>query len=91
MREELHTQHTLVVVIALLLASVVPASILLSREGSTARDVVKEPAIVSSIHAAPVPLASVPAPETEDASQSISMVLVGSLLIGVGSVIRRTV
>lgn len=77
---------------ALLIAVALPVTVLFSREGETAAPVQhREPAIAADMAAAPAAVVDV-APIAEwsgDATQSASMVVVGTLLIGLGSIVRR--
>jgi hypothetical protein len=97
MRKEVHTRarNTVILLAVCLTAVLLPVTVLFSREG----DVPTQAAIHSdAIHSelalsiAPSQVIVTTAPDwTGDAAQSASMVLVGTLLIGLGSLVRRSV
>lgn len=88
MRKAVHKKHASIAVVAFLMAVALPVTVLFSREGEASPEITERPAIV-----APVSMfgAAAESDWTADAAQSASMVLVGTLLIGVGSLVRRTV
>lgn len=92
MRKVVHTQRLPLVLLALLIAVALPVTVLFSREGDPLVPAPhRELAIAADVAAAPADVMDV-APVVEwtgDAAQSASMVLVGSLLIGIGSIVRR--
>ena len=98
MRKVVHTsRRTPIAAIAaialvVLLAVALPVTVLFSREGESAAPAShRELAIAADMAVAPASVVDVePVVEwTGDAAQSASMVLVGSLLIGIGSIVRR--
>jgi hypothetical protein len=88
-----HVQNSVIVVGALVMSLALPVTALLSREEN------QLPEVRSVQFAASVPAASIAVspvsreiiPSHDHTSQTVSMVIVGSLLIGVGSAIRRSV
>ena len=97
MSKEVPTRSSIVVVAAALMAVALPVTVLFSRESHASSETVERAEVALAVPAysiAPSSAASgvVGAPEwTGDISQSASMVLVGSLLIGLGSIVRRSV
>jgi hypothetical protein len=97
MRNERHTKISMIVVAALLMSVALPVSVLMSREEHDPAPVARRGVdLAASIPAASMVASAIPQdidmpPSYDDATQSVSMVLVGSLLIGIGSVIRRGV
>ena len=96
MRNERRIKYSLIIVSALAMSVALPVTVLLSREENAAVDVARPPALVASMSNASMAVSPIPqdidVPTSyDDATQSVSMVLVGSLLIGIGSVIRRSV
>jgi hypothetical protein len=97
MRNERHTKFSIIVVSALLISVALPVSVLMSREDHDTAPVAHRGVdLAASIPAASMAVSAIPQdidvpPSYDDATQSVSMVLVGSLLIGIGSVIRRGV
>jgi len=96
MRNERRIKYSLMVVSALIMSVALPVTVLLSREEHSAVDVTPAPRLAASIPAASLAVSPIPQDidiptSYDDATQSVSMVLVGSLLIGIGSVIRRSV
>jgi hypothetical protein len=86
MRQNVHTRRVLIVSAALLMAILLPVTVLFSLEASD-EDSGKNAELGAPIS----PLLTSPAPAwTEDATRSASMVVVGTLLIGLGAVVRRT-
>jgi hypothetical protein len=106
MRNVVHRKHASIVVAALFIAVALPVTVLFSRE-DLARRAVHENAMRAEIAAdiavptteiaasIAVPTATIgvtPTAEwTGDATQSASMVIVGTLLIGLGSIVRRAI
>jgi hypothetical protein len=90
MRKESHTRIALIVSVALFTSLALPVTVLFSREDEPTPEAVHAVELVAAIPA-PRGLAHAPDPLPDDAAQSVSMVLVGSLLIGLGSIIRRSV
>jgi hypothetical protein len=93
MRKVVHTARAPIVAAALLIAVALPVTVLVSREGEPAAPSSPQKlAIAADMTAAPADVMDVtPVVEwtTGDATQSVSMVLVGSMLIGIGSIVRR--
>lgn len=89
MRKVVHTKRT-PIALAALLAVALPVTVLFSREGEPAAPTsARQMAIAADMAAAPVMDVAPVVEWTGDAAQSASMVLVGSLLIGIGSIVRR--
>lgn len=88
MRKELHTRRAQLLLAAVLMTILLPVSVLLfSLEGEAS------PGSVDSAQLT-VPVASTASAApgwSGDAAQSASMVLVGTFLIGLGAIVRRTV
>jgi hypothetical protein len=89
MRNKAHTGSVAILLAAVLIAVLLPVTVLFSREDPF-------PEATSLMELSVVPIASTPpqpgrAEWTDHATQSASMVLVGALLIGIGSVVRRGV
>jgi hypothetical protein len=96
MRNERHIRFSIIVVGALLMSVALPVSVLMSREEHDTAPAAGRVELAASIPAASMAVSAIPqdigVPRSyDDATQSVSMVLVGSLLIGIGSVIRRGV
>jgi hypothetical protein len=97
MRKEVHTRarNTVILLAVCLIAVLLPVTVLFSREGEAASQAaIHSDAIPSelALSIAPSPVVVTTAPGwTGDAAQSASMVLVGTLLIGLGSLVRRSV
>jgi len=95
MRNELHRRHVAFVLAASVLAAAFPMTLALSRDGGERPDEVVVTAVVSRVMANSDAAAAVPLPYAADsdwtdaAAQTASMMLVGSLLIGIGTVVRR--
>jgi hypothetical protein len=97
MRNEPRTSAILAV--AVLMAVALPVSVALTREAEPPREIAARSTFalpVASIQPSALPPAAIQmTPEvgvwSDEASQSAYMVLVGSLLIGIGSIVRRTV
>ena len=96
MRKVVHTKRAPFAAAALLIAVALPVTVLLSREGEPAAPPTQRKlAIAVDMAAAPADVmpgvldAASDGEWTGDAAQSASMVLVGSLLIGIGSIVRR--
>jgi hypothetical protein len=104
MRNVVHRKHASIAVAALFVAVAVPVTVLLSREDLALRssrenvarteiaaDIAVPTADIAASIAVPTATIGVtPTAEwTGDAMQSASMVLVGTLLIGLGSIVRR--
>ena len=90
MRSELHTRRARMAIAALLVTVLLPVIVVVSS--------LKGEASPGSADTAEIAMAMVPRPTATftpgwsgEATQSASMVLVGSLLIGLGAVVRRTV
>jgi hypothetical protein len=97
MSKEVHTRSSIVVVAAALMAVALPVTVLFSRENHAPSETVERAEVALSVPAYSIAPSSA-APSvigasdwTGDISQSASMVLVGSLLIGLGSIVRRSV
>jgi hypothetical protein len=87
MRKERSQRRSLVLLLVILLAVSLPSSVFFSLEGEAS------PEIATSDVAVTLPMARVPlnaTPWAGAASRSLSMVIVGSLLIGLGSAVRRS-
>jgi uncharacterized membrane protein len=98
MRKEVHTRarNTVILLAVCLTAVLLPVTVLFSREGEAASQAaIHSDAIPSelalSIAPSPVVVTTTAPGWTGDAAQSASMVLVGTLLIGLGSLVRRSV
>jgi hypothetical protein len=97
MRNERHIKRSVIVVGGLIMSVALPVTVLLSREQHGAAPAASRGVeLAASIPAASIAASTIPQdidiPTSYDgATQSVSMVLVGSLLIGIGSVIRRSV
>ncbi|HET7220184.1 MAG TPA: hypothetical protein VFJ02_19145 [Vicinamibacterales bacterium] len=92
MRKVVHTTRVSILAATLLIAVALPVTVLFSREGADpVAPAARGELAVAADMAAPADVMDV-APVvdwTGDAAQSASMVLVGSLLIGIGSIVRR--
>jgi hypothetical protein len=95
MRKESHTRSALIVSAALVVSLALPATVLLSREDDSSPEIAGREDLVASVNRGELAAVSVGSdpiiPWQEDAAQSASMVIVGSLLIGIGTIIRRSV
>jgi hypothetical protein len=97
MSKQIHTRSSFIVVAAALIAVALPVTVVFSREDHAASETAAQAEVALSVPAySIVPTAGVPAligqPElTGDAAQSAAMVLVGTLLIGLGSIVRKSV
>jgi hypothetical protein len=96
MRNELHRRHAAFVLAALVLATAFPMTLTLSRDGGERPDEVIVARVVTKVMADSDAAAAVPNPSfadgsdwTDAAKQTASMMLVGTLLIGIGTVVRR--
>jgi hypothetical protein len=97
MRNE--SRKSAILVIAVLMAVALPVSVAVSREAEPPREIAARsnlPLPAAAIQPSALPPAAIQlTPEAGDwfegATQSAYMVIVGSLLIGIGSVVRRTV
>jgi hypothetical protein len=100
MRNEVHTRSSFILVAAALIAVALPVAVLFSREDDAASDALERVEAAAPLPAYSIaPIAMVPTGAaaanidgtewTGDALESASMVLVGSLLIGLGSIVRR--
>jgi hypothetical protein len=93
MRKQRHVRNSVIVAGALVMSLALPVTALLSREEQ------QQPEARNVEFAASIPAASIAVspmsreiiPSNDHTSQTVSMVIVGSLLIGVGSAIRRSV
>ena len=88
MRNEVHTRGLAILFAAVLIAVLLPVTVLFSREDVSpeARTHAELAVPLSRPRVAPVFV-----DWGADAAQSASMVLVGTLLIGIGSIVRRGV
>ena len=92
-------RRSAILAIAVLMAVALPVSVALSREAEPPREIAARTDLalpVASIQPSALPPTAIQLTTDADdwsdgASQSAYMVLVGSLLIGIGSVVRRTV
>jgi hypothetical protein len=97
MRNELHTRHASILLAALLMVALVPVTGLFSLEDTLSPAAASQPELAVSIPATRIAPTAIDwtgdwsGAWTEDAAQSASMVLVGTLLIGIGSIVRRSV
>jgi hypothetical protein len=98
MSTAVHRRHAAVVLAAFVVAAAFPMTLVLSRDGSDSPDEVVVTTVVTKVMTDAEAAAVVPlAPFTEDsdrtdaAAQAASMLFVGSLLIGIGTVVRRVV
>jgi hypothetical protein len=97
MSKEVHTRSSIVIVAAALIAVALPVTVLVSREGHAPSETAERAEVALAVPAYSIaPSTAAPsivgAPEwTGDVAQSASMVLVGTLLIGLGSIVRRSV
>jgi len=94
MRKIVHTKSSALLAATLLIAVALPVTVLFSREDSAPVDAaVPRTELAVADMAVPATVIDVSAATTVewtgDATQSASMVLVGSLLIGIGSIVRR--
>jgi hypothetical protein len=87
-----------ILAVAVLISVALPVSIVLPREAELppAAPLRSELAVPAAIHPATMPPTAITMTSdtgdwTDAASQSAYMVLVGSLLIGIGSIVKRTV
>jgi hypothetical protein len=92
MRNQSYKRGSVLLAVALFSAMALQVTVLFSREDGPPPEVAKSLTLVAAIPASHV----LPIPEPasswqEDATQPASMLLVGTLLIGIGSVIRRSV
>lgn len=95
MRKQVHTRRAALVLTALVIAAAFPM-MLPSREHAASAEVVMENtnAMIVADSAAPATIPSAtftgePAEDESDVAQTVAMMLVGTLLIGIGSVVRR--
>jgi hypothetical protein len=102
MSKQVHTRSSFVIVAAALIAVALPVTVLFSREdhATPSSNAVAQAEVALAVPAYSIaPSAAAGAPSTivdaaewtGDVSQSASMVLVGTLLIGLGSIVRRSV
>jgi hypothetical protein len=94
MRKQRHVRNSVIVAGALVMSLALPVTALLSREEPQPLPEVRSVEFAASIPAASIavsPISREIIPSTDHTSQTLSMVIVGSLLIGVGSAIRRSV
>jgi len=96
MRNIVHTRHAAILAATLLMAVALPVTVLFSREDGAAPDAAAprtELAVADmAVPARMIDVTTAPTVEwSGEATQSASMVLVGSLLIGIGSIVRRAV
>ena len=98
MRNQVHRRHAAFVLAAFVMAGALPLTIPLSRDSGDAPAELIVPGVVSKVmtdteSATAVPLRPFAAdPDgTDAAEQAASMMLVGTLLIGIGSMVRRIV
>jgi hypothetical protein len=94
MRNEVHTRGAALLLGALLIAVLLPVTVLFSREEASAPDVPSGDGFTVAASIArprvdPMAVASTYVGWRGDAAQSASMVIVGTLLIGIGSIVRR--
>lgn len=91
MRKEVHTPRSTIAVAAVVMAAALPIIVLLSRqEGNASASPVGRPVLSVAVPPAESAAALAPAPDwMGDAADSASMMLVGTLLIGLGQIIRR--
>jgi hypothetical protein len=88
-----HVHNSVIVVGAIVMSLALPVTALLSREENQLPEV-RSVEFAASIPAASIavsPMSREILPSHDHTSQTVSMVIVGSLLIGVGSAIRRSV
>src|SRR5262245_17454476 len=100
-RDEISSEprRSAILAVAVLMAVALPVSVALSREAEPPRvmtpraDLALPTAAIqpSALPTAAIQLTTDDADWSDSATQSAYMVLVGSLLIGIGSVVRRTV
>ena len=88
-----HVHNSVIVVGALVMSLALPVTALLSREENELPEVrsVNFAASIPAASIAVAPMSREIIPSHDHTSQAVSMVIVGSLLIGVGSAIRRSV
>jgi hypothetical protein len=97
MRNELHTRKSPILFGACLIAVLLPVAVLFSLEKAAPPEVPSHAELAVAIPVSRVAPSAIDWTSdwsgdwTRDAAQSASMVLVGSLLIGIGSVVRRSV
>jgi hypothetical protein len=94
MRKQRHVRNSVIVAGALVMSLALPVTALLSREEQQQLPEVRSVEFAASIPAASMavsPMSREIIPSNDHTSQTLSMVIVGSLLIGVGSAIRRSV
>ena len=92
-------RRSAILAVAVLMAVALPVSVALSREAEPPREIARRTDLAlpaASIQPSALPPTAIQMTTDVDdwsdgASQSAYMVLVGSLLIGIGSVVRRTV
>lgn len=92
-------RRSAILAVAVVMAVALPVSVALSREAEPPREIASRTELAlpaASIQPSALPPTAIQMTTdvddwSEEASQSAYMVLVGSLLIGIGSVVRRTV
>ncbi len=94
MRTQRHVRNSVIVAGALVMSLALPVTALLSREEQPLPEVRRSVDFAASIPAASIavaPMSREIIPSHDHLSQTVSMVIVGSLLIGIGSAIRKSV
>ena len=96
MRKQVHTRRVALVLTALVIAAAFPMMLPSREHAASAEVVMMEPAstmiVADSASAATIPSATFTgdtAGDESDVAQTAAMMLVGTLLIGIGSVVRR--
>jgi hypothetical protein len=97
MSKQFHTRSSFIIVAAAVMAVALPVTVLLSREDHAAAEAMERaqvglavPAYSIAPTAGTATIVSTGAEWTGDATQSATMVLVGTILIGLGSIVRKT-
>jgi hypothetical protein len=94
MRKEFHTRHSTIAVAAFVMALALPVAVPLTRDGGEATAAAAAEGAVAKgpVAAVVTPPARFVIPASDDSPDPVqagSMLLVGTLLIGIGSVVRR--